>query len=248
MHMKYNPAWLTTHPSIPCGYPRQKWSSRVGQWNLRIYTRPAPDLEKYYWKHLRVHQHWRNDQWLGSPLYHHCRCSRGSGWRCLLRCCAESPQGCWAVSVAPHSHWNDLQEGLWNNHCDHRKMPGEEWKTNALTSCSLHQTQGHYQPAVRAAQRYFRSSDSVTLIFPTFWRCISNIFLDLILSMPTLRITNTNGKLKRFETSMALGQDLELRLDIKVHSYCCSPADQTFLSPDSRLVSQQQQILQLWML
>lgn len=60
--------------------------------------------------------------------------------------------------------------------------------------------------------------------------------------MPTLRTTNSNGKLKRFEISMAQGQDLELRLDLKIHSYCCSSADHTFLSPDTELISQQQQI------
>lgn len=36
------------------------------------------------------------------------------------------------------------------------------------THFSLHQAKQHYQPAVREAQRYFRSSDFVTLILPVF--------------------------------------------------------------------------------
>jgi len=78
--------------------------------------------------------------WPASPLCHHCRYSRGPGGRCLLRCCGESPQGCWAVSAAPHSHRNGLQEGLWNNHCDHRKMPGEGGRAKPLVTTSSHCT------------------------------------------------------------------------------------------------------------
>lgn len=38
---------------------------------------------------------------------------------------------------------------------------------------------------------------------------------------------------------MALEQEFELRLDLKVHSYCCLLADQTLPSPDTELTSQQ---------
>lgn len=111
--------------------------------------------------------------WLASPLYHRCRCSRGPGWRCLLRCCGESPQGCWAVSAAPHSHWNGLQVALWSNHCDHRKMPGEGRKAKTL---AIHQT----ALPVGAAQRYFWSSDSVTPILPIFWSRIFTLWVRLL--------------------------------------------------------------------
>lgn len=151
MHVNYSPAWLTVYPSIWIPETKVKLQSRSVKF-MNIHTHPASDLEKHCWKHLRAHH--TEGRTNGSPPYHHCRCSRGPGWRCLLRCCAESPQGCWAVSVAPHSHWNDLQEELWNNHCDHRKMPGEERKTKTLTPCSLHNTKVHYQPAVRAAQKF----------------------------------------------------------------------------------------------
>lgn len=57
--------------------------------------------------------------------------------------------------------------------------------------------------------------------------------------MPTLRTEKNICKLKTLERSMVLGQEFELRLDLKIHSYCCLLAARTFPSPDNELTSQQ---------
>lgn len=44
---------------------------------------------------------------------------------------------------------------------------------------------------------------------------------------------------------MGLGQELELRLDLKICSYWCVLVSQTFPSPGTELTNQQQDVLQL---
>lgn len=44
---------------------------------------------------------------------------------------------------------------------------------------------------------------------------------------------------------MGLGQELELRLDLKFYSYWCILVNQTFPSPGTEFTNQQQDVLQL---